>query len=107
MSDLPVVDMAAIERLKKWGGNELSQKMVGIFLDHAAQIWPKARAWVLYPLGIVTGLMTVCAVALPIGSRFREEAALFSSTYFLETGLYLACDRQGASVWHSLNRVAN
>ena len=34
MSDSPVVDLAAIERLKKWGGNDLPQKMVGIFLDH-------------------------------------------------------------------------
>lgn len=34
MSKAPAIDMAAIDRLKEWGGNTLPQKMVGIFLDH-------------------------------------------------------------------------
>ena len=36
MSKLPVIDMAAIERLQEWGGLDLPQKMVGIFLAHTA-----------------------------------------------------------------------
>ena len=35
MEDLPLVDLAQMERLKEWGGHELQRKMVDLFLTHA------------------------------------------------------------------------
>ncbi len=37
MSDTPVVDRAAIERLKEWGGDSLPRKMIDIFLVHGPE----------------------------------------------------------------------
>ncbi len=37
MEDLPLVDLAQMERLKEWGGPELQKKMVELFLTHARE----------------------------------------------------------------------
>jgi HPt (histidine-containing phosphotransfer) domain-containing protein len=35
--DSPVIDTRAIERLRKWGGENLPRRMVEIFLEHAPE----------------------------------------------------------------------
>jgi len=35
MSDLPIIDEGALDRLSEWGGAELIERMIRIFLDHA------------------------------------------------------------------------
>ena len=37
MEDLPLVDLAQMERLKEWGGPDLQKKMVDLFLTHAQE----------------------------------------------------------------------
>lgn len=37
MPDSPVIDTTAIERLRKWGGEDLAQTMIEIFLNHASE----------------------------------------------------------------------
>jgi HPt (histidine-containing phosphotransfer) domain-containing protein len=37
MNDLPLVDMAQMERLNEWGGPELQRKMIELFLEHATE----------------------------------------------------------------------
>ena len=37
MSELPLVDLAQMERLSEWGGEGLQQKMVDLFLTHALE----------------------------------------------------------------------
>lgn len=34
MNDLPVVDAAALERLREWGGDELVVKMIGLYIEN-------------------------------------------------------------------------
>jgi HPt (histidine-containing phosphotransfer) domain-containing protein len=43
MSDLPVLDRAALERLKEWGGDSLPGKMIDIFLGHAPERMAQIR----------------------------------------------------------------
>ena len=35
MNDLPLVDLAQMDRLKEWGGGSLQRKMIDLFLTHA------------------------------------------------------------------------
>ncbi len=35
MNDLPLVDLAQMDRLKEWGGGGLQRKMIDLFLTHA------------------------------------------------------------------------
>ncbi len=35
MDERAIVDPAAIERLKEWGGEELPKKMISLFLEHS------------------------------------------------------------------------
>ena len=37
MSELPLVDLAQMERLNEWGGPGLQKKMVDLFLTHALE----------------------------------------------------------------------
>lgn len=37
MPDSPVIDIRAIERLRKWGGEALPRKMIEIFFNHASE----------------------------------------------------------------------
>ncbi|MCJ7628938.1 MAG: Hpt domain-containing protein [Longimicrobiales bacterium] len=37
MKDLPLLDLAQMERLNEWGGSELKRKMIGLFLTHAVE----------------------------------------------------------------------
>jgi len=43
MSDLPVIDHSAIERLKEWGGAELPRKMIDLFLTHSPERMDQIR----------------------------------------------------------------
>ncbi len=37
MNDLPLVDVAQLDRLIEWGGADLKQKMIDLFLTHALE----------------------------------------------------------------------
>jgi two-component system sensor histidine kinase/response regulator len=37
MKDLPLLDLAQMERLNEWGGADLKRKMIGLFLTHAVE----------------------------------------------------------------------
>ena len=36
-ADAPVIDLRALDRLRKWGGEGLPTRMVEIFLDHSSE----------------------------------------------------------------------
>jgi len=36
-ADAPVIDIRALDRLRKWGGEGLPMRMVEIFLDHSSE----------------------------------------------------------------------
>jgi len=37
MNDLPLVDLAQLERLNEWGGADLQRKMIDLFLTHSIE----------------------------------------------------------------------
>ncbi len=43
MSERPVVDRAALGRLREWGGADLPLKMIALFLEHAPQRMEQIR----------------------------------------------------------------
>lgn len=49
MSERPVIDDDALDRLEEWGGPELVEKMIRIFLDHAPTRVEEIRS------GVATG----------------------------------------------------
>jgi HPt (histidine-containing phosphotransfer) domain-containing protein len=49
MKDLPLVDLAQIDRLNEWGGADLKRKMIDLFLTHAMERLDQVRD------GIATG----------------------------------------------------
>ncbi len=49
MNHIPVVDPAAIDRLREWGGDALPKKMIDIFLTHTPERMEQIRT------GIGTG----------------------------------------------------
>jgi HPt (histidine-containing phosphotransfer) domain-containing protein len=43
MTNLPVVDLAQMERLSEWGGGDLKRKMIDLFLTHAQERMDQIR----------------------------------------------------------------
>jgi HPt (histidine-containing phosphotransfer) domain-containing protein len=43
MTDKPIIDQNAIDRLKEWGGDELPRKMIDIFLSHSPERMEQIR----------------------------------------------------------------
>ena len=49
MNDLPLIDLAQLERLNEWGGDDLQRKMIDLFLTHSIERLDQIRE------GISTG----------------------------------------------------
>lgn len=77
MSDQPVIDHSAIERLKEWGGTELPRKMIDLFLSHSTKRMDQIREGLSTsePRTVVTGAHSLKSSAGNVGAVDLQRLA--------------------------------
>ena len=84
MSDQPIIDPNAIERLKEWGGLELPRKMIDLFLSHSSERMNQIREGLSTstPRKAETGAHSLKSSAGNLGAvqlqRLAQEAELLA-----------------------------
>ena len=82
MNDLPLIDMAQMDRLKEWGGKELQTKMVDLFLSHARDRMDQIRQGLstTTPETAETGAHTLKSSAGNVGAQRVQQLAQEAET---------------------------
>jgi HPt (histidine-containing phosphotransfer) domain-containing protein len=87
MENLPLVDLAQMERLSEWGGPDLQKKMVELFLTHAGERLDQIRNGVSTGDSIKaeTGAHTLKSSAGNVGAQ-RVQALARDAEALAESG---------------------
>ena len=82
MNDLPLIDMAQMDRLNEWGGKELQTKMVDLFLTHAKDRMDQIREGLSTstPETAETGAHTLKSSAGNVGAQRVQQLAQEAET---------------------------
>jgi HPt (histidine-containing phosphotransfer) domain-containing protein len=77
MNDIPLVDLAQMDRLKEWGGVGLQRKMIDLFLTHAELRLDQIREGVATgsPEKAETGAHTLKSSAGNVGAQRVQRLA--------------------------------
>ena len=89
MNDLPLIDMAQMDRLNEWGGKELQTKMVDLFLSHASDRMDQIRQGLSTstPETAETGAHTLKSSAGNVGAQRVQQLAQEAETLAEEGNL--------------------